>query len=502
MQKNKKKEMILIILTTIIFILVAMNSMTYFRRIDLTENKVFTISSATKQIISSMPERMHITYFISDRIKAITPVASAVEDLLFEYAAHSRGRITVTSVDPARAGMVRMAESFGVEPQQIEVFEQNERAIATVYSGIVIQYLDRIETIPFTLSLATLEFDLTYRIRKLVYDIEVSLGLLIGDNRRSVEEHYSFLYERIRRVGYNIEVVNPGHEIPSSISVLAVVGNRDLTDGDMLYVDEFIMNGGRVLFALDGVDVDPRDLATLELVNSPAIEMLRKYGVTINNDFVLDKSVRRIPLRGMFPMPYPQWIAILGQNVSRDNPITNRFSGLDLLWASSITIEEKEGLTYEPLVSTTDQAWILDTVTTDPNVILPLMSYTSDAQRQFNLGYVVSGTFRSAFTDKTSRDTRIIVISDSDFVSNIIEFSDSPHNIIFFENAVEWLSSDESLLQIKTRATRDPRLNKIEDPEKRVTAIIIVYLVNIVIIPLLIIIFAIFHFVRRKKREA
>ena len=504
MQKNKTKEMILIILTSVIFILAAMNSMIYFTRMDLTENKSFTISNITKRVISSIPEKINITYFISDKIKAITPVALEIEDILYEYAACSKGRISVVTLDPVASGMSGKAESLGIVPQQIETYDKNEQSFAVVYSGIVIQYMDKIETIPFTLTLETVEYDITYRIRKLVEDIDVSIGVLIGDYRKNIENHYSYLNERIKKTYNNMEVIKPGKEIPSSISALAVIGNRDLTEGDMLYVDEYIMNGGKVIFALDGVDIDmTRNLSAVKLDKSPAIEMLKKYGITINNNLVLDKYAKRIPLKGAFPMLYPEWIGILGQNVSKENPITSRFSGLDLLWASSLTIEEREGITYERLLASTEQAWTLDNyLTAAPQEVGPLMSYKGDDQRQVALGYIASGAFKSAFTEKKGKNTRIIVIGDSDFVADVIEFSDSPYNLIFFENSIEWLSNDDSLLQIKTRDRRDLRLNKIEMPEKRVRAILMVYLVNIVIIPLSIIIFATVHFIRRKKREA
>ena len=502
MQKNKTREIILIILASIIFILLAMNSTVFFSRMDLTKNKSFTISDATKKIISSIPDRVHITYFISDKIKAITPVPLEIEDILYEYAAHSKGRITVNCIDPASAGMTSKAESLGITPQQIEVYEKNEQSYAVVYSGIVIQYMDKIEAIPFTITLETVEYDIAFRIRKLVEEINLTLGLLIGDSAKNIENHYTYLNEIMGMRYDQIDVISPGTEISPSISVLAVIGNKDLTDGDMLYVDDYIMNGGKVFFAIDGVNVDVRNLAgAAKLEKSPAIEMLKKYGITVNNDLVLDKYVKRIPLKGTFPMLYPLWIGILGQNVSTGNPITSRFGGLDLLWASSVTVEEREGMVFERLLASTDQAWTLDSyITVTPQEVGPLMNYKGADQRQIALGYVVSGTFKSAFTDKTGK-SRIIVIGDSDFVSDIIEFSDSPYNIGFFENAIEWLSNDDSLLQIKTRDRRDLRLNKIEVPEKKVTAILLVYLVNIVIIPLSIIIFAIVHFIRRKKRE-
>ncbi len=504
MQNKKLREIILIILTTAVVILTALNSVIYFTRADLTENKSFTISDTTKKIIRAIPEKIHITYYISDKIKNITPVATEIEDLLFEYSARSRGRIDVVSVDPARLNLTNKAQSLGINPQQIEVYEKNEQSFAMVYSGITIQYLDKYETIPFILNLETLEYDLTHRIRKLVENIDVKVGIIIGDSRKSMENHYTYVGEKLQQ-SYGVELIETGKEIPPGISMLAVIGNKDISEGDMLYIDEYIMTGGKVIFCVDGVDVDmSRNLTAVKLENSPVIETLKKYGLRVNNDLVLDKYAKRIPLRGSFPMLYPQWIGIAGQNVSKTNPVTSRFAGLDLLWASSVEeADTVDGIVYERLVSTSDQAWVMDkNITTSPYEVSAEAGYKGDDQRQIGLAYLASGKFKSAFTEKTGNDSKIIVIGDSDFVSDIIQFSDSPYNIMFFENAVEWLSNDESLLQIKTRNKRDLRLNKIESQEGRVKAILFVYLINIVIVPAAVIAFAVIRYLQRKRREA
>ncbi|MDX9801902.1 MAG: GldG family protein [Spirochaetia bacterium] len=504
MQINKLKEIILIVLTTIIFLLIALNSVIFFNRLDLTENKSFTLSSATKKIISSIPEKVHITYYISDKIKTITPVATEIEDLLMEYAAHSKGSIDTVSIDPGKYNLTTKAQNLGVQPQQIEVVEKNEQTYAMVYSGITIQYLDKYETIPFILNLESLEYELTNKIRKMVENLDPTITVIIGDSRRTMESHYKFLKEKVE-MSYKLEIMEKGIEIPMTTSVLAVLGNKDLSEGDMLYIDDYIINGGKVLFCLDGVDVDMmNNFTVLKLEDSPALGMLEKYGVKIKNDIVLDKYSRRIPLRGSFPLVYPQWIGITPQNVSKENPVTSRFAGLDLLWASSIEILEKmENVKYEKILSSTDQAWTMENnISANPYEVSLAAAYTGDDQRQLDLGYVVTGPFKSAYTEKTGVDTRIMVIGDSDYLSDIIQFSDSPYNIMFFENAVEWLANDESLIQIKTKSKRDLRLNKIETPEGQIKAIMFVYLVNIVIVPVLIIVFAIVRFIGRKRKES
>ena len=500
---NKTKQLILLILVSAVFVLVGLNSTKYFKRIDLTENKSFTISNITKDIMKNIPGNVQITYFLSDKIKNITPVATEIEDLLYEYSANSRGHVAVNVIDPLRSNTSKKAETLGIQPQQIEVYEKNEQSFAMVYSGITIQYLDKVETIPFIMNLETLEYELTYRIRKLVENLNTKIGIIIGHNRKTMDNSFTFLRDKLS-TSFEIEVIESGKEIDLDYSAIAILGAKDLTEGDLLYIDDYVMNGGKVIFCIDGVDVEmSRNLESTVLDEAPIFGMLENYGVKINNDLVLDKFARRIPLRGQFPMLYPEWLSITAENVSKTNPMTSQFSGLDLLWASSLELTGQNGsVIAEKLISSSDQAFSLsENISANPYEV---NAHASDENRErgsLALGYVLNGKFKSSFTEKESPDNRMIIIGDSDFTSDVIRYSDSPFNIVFFENAVEWLAIDDSLLTIKTRDKRDMRLTKIQVPEQKVKAILFIYFINIVFIPVSVIAFGVIRFIKRKRKE-
>ena len=502
--KNKTKQIILLVLVSAVFVLTGLNSTRFFKRIDLTENKSFTISDVSKAIIQGIPGNVQITYYLSDKIRNITPVASEIEDLLYEYSAHSRGKVAVTVQDPLKTNTSKKAETMGVQPQQIEVYEKNEQSFAMVYSGITIQYLDQVETIPFIINLETLEYEITYKIRKLVENLNTKIGIIIGHNQKTLDNSFSFLRDKLSSV-FELEAVQPGKEITSDYSGIIVLGGKDLTDSDLLYIDEYIMTGGKVLFCIDGVEVEmTRNLETTVLDEAPVFKMIENYGVKINNDIIIDKYARRIPLRGSFPMLYPQWISIAAENIAKDNPLTSGFSGLDLLWASSLELSNNSSSVKAlKLLSSSDQAFALnENITANPYEVNGLASNENKERSTLDLGYVLSGKFKSFYTDKESPENRMIVIGDSDFASDVIRYSDSPFNIIFLENAVEWLAIDDSLLTIKTRDKREMRLNKIQVPEKKIKAILFVYLINIILVPAAVIAFGIIRFIRRKRKES
>ena len=137
------QEYILASLSLTILVILLFNSAVFFIRIDLTENRMFTISEVSKRIISDIPQDVTITYYISQTLKRYSPVPSQIEDLLYEYAAYARENVHIKSIDTTGNDAKVGIEHFGFTPRQIQIVEKDEKSSALVYSGIVIEYLDR-----------------------------------------------------------------------------------------------------------------------------------------------------------------------------------------------------------------------------------------------------------------------------------------------------------------------------------------------------------------------
>jgi ABC-type uncharacterized transport system involved in gliding motility auxiliary subunit len=118
---KKRAEIVVFLLGLAIILLAALNSSRFFARLDLTESKAFSISRVSKKLFQEIPEQVYITYYVSERLRKLYAFPQAIEDLLQEYAAYSRGKIRVESLDPLAVGEVTRAGQYGVPPQQIEV---------------------------------------------------------------------------------------------------------------------------------------------------------------------------------------------------------------------------------------------------------------------------------------------------------------------------------------------------------------------------------------------
>ncbi len=523
--RKKSTELLILFLTLSVLLLFALNSNRYFVRLDFTANKAFTISKVSKKLFQEIPEQVYITYYISERLQSLYTFPAQIEDLLQEYAAYSRGKIIVSVLDPAKTGDAGKAESLGVYPQQIEVIEKDERSVARVYTGIVIQYLDRSETLQVVGRIDTLEYDLTSRIRKAVNNEKRVIGILIGNTDSSIQQNFQALQAELSR-DFSVTEVGRGEDIPDDISILFVLGNKDLAEFDLFPIDQYVMRGGRALFAVEGVNVDfRRNLEAAKMENSPLLDMLESYGVKVKRALVLDEYCKnfRQP-RVVFGQvmwqlmdKYPHWVTVSDQFVSRDNPITARFGGLDLYWASPLEFIEKSGITAEAIIKTTPDAWLMeDRFETLPNRSAALFFMDKESRKQYNLAAVLTGSFDTFFSviperdgelrewqeiKKSSPDNRILVVGDLDFASDFYQYTDAVYNMGFLSNSAEWLANDDDLLEIKTRVTRDIRLNKIQDPKEKDRAIFMARAINVVLIPVIVVAFGLFRFFKRRKKS-
>lgn len=510
------------ILTVGIVVLVALNSALFFFRLDLTENNAFTISEVSRNLFAEIPQQVNITYYVSDRLRNRAVETQQIVDILNEYAAYSRGRINVRVVDPQEEGAAQRAEQLGVVPQQIQVIEENQQSLAVVYTGIVISYLDDHETLPVVFDPATVEYRLTSTIRNLVQGEQDVVGLLLGSDNETLQENYQLLGNRLSE-NFEVRPIQQGQNIPPEVTVLFVLGGSGLEEFDLYPIDQYIMNGGSVLFAVDGVTVDlQRTFGASAPENMPVLDMLAGYGARVEQELVLDTANQRIPVRqpsGRVMVqtlePYPHWVSIRRPGTNRENPITARFPGLDLYWPSPISVTADNA---EVLLETSPESWLMrEEFAINPAQPFAFERERSETQGRHVVGVALTGELESFFADGevptregVERDwsdpvgetdgARLVVIGDSEFASNLIQFTESRYNLDFAENALTWLSNEEDLLEIRTRTTRDVRLTAIEDPGLRRTVARVAEVVNIYIMPLLVIGYGVLRFMRRRER--
>ncbi|GHV29340.1 hypothetical protein AGMMS4952_14940 [Spirochaetia bacterium] len=526
---TKRQVTIITLLSLAAMILTVLISRRLWFRLDLTENKAYTISPVSRNLHTEIPDQVRITYYISEKLSAIHPVPKELEDLLREYAAYSRGRIRLTVRDPVKAGLNREVESLGIIPQQIEVVEKDQTNIAMVYSGIVIEYLDEQDVIPFAFNLETLEYDLTSRIRTLVRGKAREAAFLVGDPNKEWSRNYSILNQAFVQSGFRVRVINPGDEIPDGLPALFVLGGVESLDEWALYrIDRYIRGGGKVLFALDGVFVDDGNaLQSRVMIDKGLQAMVSFYGATVKPELVMDVTAQSLSYQSVDPsgsrvyriVRYPLWLSVLPQNGNTAHPVTAGFSGVDVYWASPLELNPPEGISAAPLFHTTPDAWSQ----TRDFVANPEQSYQfqgelGETKGEKLLAAALTGVFPSWFDGvakpvregseeelpdmpDAARESRIIVIGDTDLASGLVQYTRSDRNFDFFLKAADWLGNDDDIIGIRSRRSSSGRLDKITDADKKVKAMGFARTLNVILIPLGVIALGVGRALQRRRRK-
>ncbi len=365
--KRRAREALLMILVALCLVFVLADGARWFLRLDLTRSKAYSISAVTRGILREIPEQVHLTYFLSDTLRSLSPSPGRVIDLLREYEAESRGKVIVSVLDPGKTGEGESARRFGILPQQIQVIQQNEQRTVDVYSGIAVDYLDRYTSLPAVFSPDGLEYSLSFAVRKVLAGRRLVVGVIAGEPGKSFQGDYDTLQTGLSR-DYAVHEYFPGDPIPPEVDALLVLGGMQWGDMELRPLGAYIQNGGKVLFAVKGLQVQTAGTFTAQQVaSSPLLDMLESYGVRVGRDMVLDTSSRDYRLPQQRPNgqigwetigKYPPWVSIQGPNVSSTQPVTAHFTGLDLLWPVALSAVPRNGVQIEPLVKTTSSAWL------------------------------------------------------------------------------------------------------------------------------------------------
>jgi ABC-type uncharacterized transport system involved in gliding motility auxiliary subunit len=311
-------------------------------------------------------------------------------------------------------------------------------------------------------------------------------------------------------------------------AIIALDGVENFDDTCLYRLDSFIQNGGKVFFTVKGVHINTEnDLSARPVSDRGLLEMLYSYGVTVLPEIVMDRTALTMQYQTRSPSGavqvritrYPQWFRVLGENGNPMHPVSAKFSGLDMYWASPLELRTVNGVEAAPLFTTTAEAWSMrEPFYTSPE--LPMM-FGKDADTTTGvkiLGASLTGFFPSWFAGKPkpeqedgselpdipseTKPSRLVIAGDTDFATSFMNVTGAQRNIDFLIQSADWMSNDDDIIGIRSRESRSDRLDRIIDPVKRASAMRFAQIVNVFLIPLLVIIAGLLLAWRRRANRS
>ena len=468
-------------------------------RLDLTENRLYTLSEGTANILDELDEPVNLYLFFSEEssrdLPQIRTYAKRVRELLEEFANHAGGQLNLEFVDPQPfSEQEDQAASFGL--QAVPVGAGGE----TLYFGVAgTNAFDDVQAIPFLQQNKEqfLEYDLAKMVQTLGVPKKRSVGLIttlsmtpgFDAATQSMREAW-VIYDQLQQL-FDVQTIDPaGGELPGDIEALIMVHPRELSSSLQYQIDQFVLGGGRAIVFLDPfaeVDRgDPNDpMAGMSAGSASSLELLtRAWGVDFDPGRVigdLQYGIGAGNARHIGIVSVPSSGMDQSDIVSADLEVVNMTS---TGWLSPV---EGASTTFNPIIQSSDNSAPFDAsrfrFLTDPSSLLEDFSATGE---RYALGARISGPVSSAFdsppegfeedghlTESGENGINILMFGDVDMLTDrlwvqkqpflgqtiLTQFADNGSLAV---NAVDNMLGNQDLISIRTRASSNRPFERVE----------------------------------------
>jgi gliding-associated putative ABC transporter substrate-binding component GldG len=500
----------------------------FYLRADISREGLLRLTSSTKDLLQSAPEQISIEAFFSGDVPdAAVQKVKQLEDFLREYAGSSNGNVKLTFLDPDKDSEAKSrVRELGIRPMSMGSLDRTKQEFASVYFSAAISYEDRVELIPNLLDSQVLEYDLTMKIYKMIKPGERKIGFIeeVGPFSLRNEQNPFVSLDLVNQAlnafyGSMVPVNLAQGPVPSDIKTLFLVGPLELDDLQKFHIDQYIMRGGNLVLAVNGLTINFQNLMA-NAIPEDILEFFGGYGLEIGSDMILEPS-NYLPLRQrqgfqVMEIPYPAWVSLSKENMKGDHPITKSIPSIFAPYASSLsinaeTLKKGENISSTILASTSSESWLQKNFA----VINPQRQREIlESEERDNIGAntviaIVKGKFASyyqsralpesiggEFLAKGERSASILVLSTPYALSDVAIQQGEGVNLNFILSGVDTLSGLEELVDLRKKNVKNPEVKNLK-PQTRdmITAL------NFISPLALIVIVGLLRFKVRKARE-
>ena len=488
-----------LVLLAILFLALTMLSGALLKgaRLDLTENRLYTLSQGTVNLLQSIEEPITLEFYFSEEASRELPLvrnfSRRVTELMEEMAQRSDGQLRVRRVDPRPFSEEEdQADRYGLEAVP------TGRGEETLYLGIVgTNMLDGLEVLPFISPAreAFLEYELARMIYILSRPDRPRVGLLTSlpidggfDMQTGRPREPWAVYEQIEQM-FEVDRISADAEyLPDSIDALVVIHPKALDDQMLADIDRFVLEGGRLLafvdpFAESDPGPDPSDqMAAMTADRHSTLgPLFEAWGVDFPTDqFVADlgQALQISMQQGRAPVRHPGIIGVGRAYMNPDDVTTGELQTINLASVGHFELNETSPLEMEPLMRSSPQSGLLDTerlrFLSDPSELVAELGPTGE---EYVLAARLSGEVDSAFPEHEGPDSgsiNVLVVGDVDFLADrywvqrqrffgttILE--PFANNGDFVINAIDNLLGNADLISVRSRATSARPFDLVDD---------------------------------------
>ena len=458
----KRSVLIPGILLFIILVLLNSISTSRFFRIDLTDNKMFSLSSSSKAVVKEINDLLTMKVFFSDDLPGeYANNRRYLQDILEEYAAISKGNIKFEFAPQDK--LEEEAQKSGIMPLQLQVIENDKVEVKRVLMGMAILYEDNKEVLPVIQTTTGLEYEITTKIKQLVETNKPSVAIAQFEGQN---EPYQSI-QNILRQRYDVSLVKLSETIPLNISAILIGGITDsLSSVEKNNLSQFMDRGGNMFVSQNRVKTNLQIQQAVP-IKSDFFDFLQKYGFYVEENLVTDKICGRVnvqqqmgPIRMNVPMEYPLLPII--RSFNENESIVSGLEQMQLIFPSEIKQDSSSlgNVEFIPLFFTSKESGELKgsyNLSPDPQ--------QNPFMRMFNKSNQILGA-RTELLNSSGIVNQVVLVSDSEFMADN-GGGRSPENHIFILNSIDFLVGDQDLIALRSREITSRPLEDLSDASKK-----------------------------------
>jgi ABC-type uncharacterized transport system involved in gliding motility auxiliary subunit len=496
-------------------------------RVDLTQEKAYTLSAGTRAILRTLDTPVKVRFYCTQPETAtpetvyLKTYAKRVEDLLSEYKQAAKGKVTIEKYDPQPDSDAEdSARLDGVEGQALPTGER-------FYLGIAVIMLDQKETMPFLAPNREklLEYDLSRAISRVVKPEKATVGIMsplpifgmpsnpmMARMGQQGQEPWVLVTElkndfNVKNIGMDIDNVD------DDVKVLLVIHPRDISEKAQYAIDQFVMRGGKLIAFLDPlplIDTKEQNQMFGNIPNSGSNleKLLKAWGLSFETGKVVADMNYKMQLAGRNNQPQdaPAFLSITSDGINKEDIATSQIDNIWLPFAGAFTGTPIAGLKETVLLKSTKDSQLVDGFMANlsgENV----MKEFKPSGKEYALAVRLTGKFKTAFPDgkpqakkeddkkegdkkeekpaeskpedslkETKQDNTVILVGDADMVYDhfALRQMQGPFgniamamngNLNFAQNAVEQMTGDSNLITVRSRATQNRPFERVKKME-------------------------------------
>ncbi len=487
-------------------------------RLDLTQNKLYTLSPGTQQVLGDLKEPINLYFYFSrdaasKQSPLMLPYAARVREFLEEIAARSGGKVRLQVIDPppfsddedhaAEYGLQSLQAGGGGEPLYFGLAATN----STDGRSQIPEFTpDREEFLEYDVAKLIQELGTP---KKPVIGLMSSIGLRGQFNPQTGQMGDTWPILTQLEQSFTVRsLAGDVDQIDKDVDVLMLVHPKQLPAKTLYAIDQFVMRGGRILLMVDptaGADLSAQDpsnpmAAAMANHSSDLQPLLGAWGIDYDSSKVVGDLQRGLEVRTTMQSPPIRHIGILGLRHAEMNStdvLTASLESINLATAGALSPRAGAKTTFEPLLQSSDEAGLIPSQRfnglTDPAT---LRDGFKASGKRYTIAARVTGPVESAYPQgppadakpaagppvahlaKSSAPANIVVVADTDMLMDYLwvqtrelfgQRISQPFasNGDFVANILDNLGGSSALISIRGRASFSRPFQRVEALKRR-----------------------------------